>query len=139
MLAQPLSRMPDNGFHMQQRLRAQHHAILACEGLEWLCEQCMHGRHKLHPWGVTAVEQLCLVQELEVGHRPGINRLCLRLPTVVTHAIGPDSPLAHWDEPSGILQDADSEIVVVVSPRHPAVVQKEHMMWSLSSAFASEC
>ena len=78
---------------------------------------------------VTAVEQPCPVQELEVGHRPGINRLCLRLPTVVTHAIGPDSPLAHWDEPSGILQDADSEIVVVVStPCRPPGLQQEPLL-----------
>jgi len=46
----------------------------------------------------------------------GADRLCLRLPTVVMHVIEDGSPLAHWADPSGILLDADSEIVVVVSP-----------------------
>lgn len=33
----------------------------------------------------------------------------------VGHVVGPSSPVAHWLEPSAILHDADSEIVVVVS------------------------
>ncbi len=49
-----------------------------------------------------------------MGHETGADRLCLRLPALVTHHITPDSALAHWNEPGGILQDADSEIVVVV-------------------------
>ena len=53
-------------------------------------------------------------QELDVGHETGADRLCLRLPALVTHHITPDSALAHWNEAGGILQDADSEIVVVV-------------------------
>ncbi len=53
-------------------------------------------------------------QELDVGHETGADRLCLRLPALVTHRITADSALAHWNEPGGILQDADSEIVVVV-------------------------
>lgn len=55
-------------------------------------------------------------QELDLGHEVGADRLCLRLPTVVMHVIKDGSPLAHWADPSGILLDADSEIVVVVSP-----------------------
>lgn len=34
----------------------------------------------------------------------------------VVHTIGPGSPLASWLEPGGLSEDADSEIVVVVSP-----------------------
>ena len=45
----------------------------------------------------------------------GGDRLCLRLPTLVCHIIDEDSPLEHWAESSGILLDADSEVVVVVS------------------------
>ena len=47
----------------------------------------------------------------------GADRLCLRLPTVLTHVIDVGSPVAHWADPSGILLDADSEIVVVVRLR----------------------
>lgn len=54
------------------------------------------------------------LQELDLGRERGADRLCLRLPSTVCHVVGPHSPLAHWDEPSGILHDADSEIVVVV-------------------------
>ena len=49
-----------------------------------------------------------------MGHETGADRLCLRLPALVTHRITAESALAHWNEPGGILQDADSEIVVVV-------------------------
>ena len=49
-----------------------------------------------------------------MGHETGADRLCLRLPALVTHHVTADSALAHWNEPGGILQDADSEIVVVV-------------------------
>ena len=51
-----------------------------------------------------------------MGHELGADRLCLRLPALVTHHITADSALAHWNDPGGILQDADSEIVVVVRP-----------------------
>lgn len=44
----------------------------------------------------------------------GSDRLCLRLPVIVSHSIMEDSPLFYWAEPSGILGDADSEIVVMV-------------------------
>jgi Inward rectifier potassium channel C-terminal domain len=56
-----------------------------------------------------------LPQELGVA---GGDRLCLRLPTLVSHIIDEDSPLEHWAEASGILLDADSEIVVVVRSVH---------------------
>ena len=52
----------------------------------------------------------------------GGDRLCLRLPTLVCHIIDEDSPLEHWAESSGILLDADSEVVVVVSCQSTTVV-----------------
>ncbi len=56
-------------------------------------------------------------QELDIGSS---SRLCLRLPVVCSHAIVPGSPLAQWASPSGILGDADSEIVVMVTPTRRA-------------------
>jgi Inward rectifier potassium channel C-terminal domain len=63
--------------------------------------------------------EVVLLQELPVA---GGDRLCLRLPTLVCHVIDEDSPLVHWAESSGILLDADSEVVVVVSCQSTDVV-----------------
>jgi Inward rectifier potassium channel C-terminal domain len=51
---------------------------------------------------------------LECGYEQGEDRLHLRLPTLLTHTIDADSPLAAWREPGGVEIDSMSEIVVVV-------------------------
>jgi hypothetical protein len=55
---------------------------------------------------------------LEVGYEEGNDRLLLWLPVVCKHVITDSSPLASWLKPSGVMADADSAIVVVVSPQH---------------------
>ena len=58
----------------------------------------------------------CQVKELDLGYSTGRDRLLLRLPVVVRHLVDDDSPLSRWQSgPSGIGEDADSEIIVVVS------------------------
>lgn len=52
---------------------------------------------------------------LQCGFRAGTDKLYLRLPHELTHAIDAASPLAAWREQGGLSEDADSEIVVVVS------------------------
>lgn len=52
---------------------------------------------------------------LECGYERGEDRLHLRLPSLLTHTIDADSPLAAWREPGGVELDNMSEIVVVVS------------------------
>ena len=56
---------------------------------------------------------------LQCGFKDGSDRLHLRLPEEVAHRIAPASPLASWLQAGGggLSQDADSEIVVVVSPQ----------------------
>ena len=55
-----------------------------------------------------------------MGYRNGEDRLLLRFPMVVAHVITPASPLAAWLQgPSALHADADSEIVVLVSPPAP--------------------
>lgn len=57
------------------------------------------------------------MKELDLGYSTGRDRLLLRLPVVVRHLVDDDSPLSRWQSgPSGIGEDADSEIIVVVSP-----------------------
>ncbi|KAL4517172.1 hypothetical protein Ndes2437B_g06780 [Nannochloris sp. 'desiccata'] len=52
---------------------------------------------------------------LECGYETGTDRLHLRLPTLLTHVIDADSPLAAWREPGGVELDTMSEIVVVIN------------------------
>jgi len=52
--------------------------------------------------------------QLECGYESGFDRLHLRLPTLLSHVIDADSPLAAWREPGGVEIDNMSEIVVVV-------------------------
>jgi Inward rectifier potassium channel C-terminal domain len=59
----------------------------------------------------------------------GGDRLCLRLPTLVCHLIDEDSPLEHWAESSGILLDADSEVVVVVSCQCVSALLHRNIAW----------
>lgn len=73
---------------------------------------CLQTFPVFHSYDVSHSINRCSTQELELA---GCERLCLRLPTLVSHVIGVESPLEHWADPSGILLDADSEIVVVVS------------------------
>ena len=57
------------------------------------------------------------LMELDLGYRQGSDRLLLRLPVTVRHTVDNSSPLARWQSgPSAMSEDADSEIVVVVSP-----------------------
>lgn len=60
------------------------------------------------------------VKELDLGYSTGRDRLLLRLPVTVRHLVDDESPLAHWQSgASRIGEDADSEIIVVVSlPQH---------------------
>ncbi|EFN59959.1 hypothetical protein CHLNCDRAFT_133057 [Chlorella variabilis] len=52
---------------------------------------------------------------LECGYETGEDRLYLRLPIEVCHPITEDSPIAGWLKPGGLIEDADSEIVVVIN------------------------
>lgn len=53
------------------------------------------------------------VQEIDFGFDKGADRLILRFPQVVSHAVTPDSPLAPWANPR-TLPAWPAEIVVVV-------------------------
>lgn len=69
---------------------------------------------------VTSIEDPLTLQDydhfnLEVGYEDGSDRVLLWLPVICKHVINDDSPLASWLKPSGIMADADSSIVVVVS------------------------
>lgn len=56
------------------------------------------------------------MRELDLGYNVGRDRLLLRLPVIVRHVIGENSPVSRWQKGStAIAEDADSEIVVVVS------------------------
>jgi hypothetical protein len=72
-------------------------------------QQQQQQRNKAAPEG-EAFEQY----SLECGYETGVDRLHLRLPTLLTHVIDADSPLAAWREPGGVELDNMSEIVVVV-------------------------
>jgi len=54
------------------------------------------------------------VTQLDVGYGDGSDRLSLWLPVVARHVIGPDSPLAGWLAPGGLLADADACVAVTV-------------------------
>ena len=57
------------------------------------------------------------VDQLDLGYQQGTDRLLLRFPLVISHTIDSHSPLRAWQAgPSALAADADSEIVVVVSP-----------------------
>ena len=58
------------------------------------------------------------VKELDLGYISGHDRLLLRLPVMVRHHLTPDSPVAKWATPTGLAEDADSEIVIVVWSLH---------------------
>lgn len=51
---------------------------------------------------------------VQCGYQTGNDRLYLRLPIEVIHVIDENSPLAAWQDPSGLDADISSEIVVVV-------------------------
>lgn len=55
------------------------------------------------------------VHGVQIGYEDGTDRVYLRLPTLLTHVINADSPLASWREAGGLAADGRSEIVVVVS------------------------
>ena len=62
------------------------------------------------------------IKELDLGYSSGRDRLLLRLPVTVRHLVDADSPLTRWQAgPSGIAEDADSEIVVIVRPPPPSI------------------
>ena len=61
-------------------------------------------------------------QMLEVGYEDGSDHIVMWLPNIVRHRITPDSPLASWLTPGGVLADADSCILVVV--RHLPGLQR---------------
>lgn len=52
---------------------------------------------------------------LECGYRSGEDRLYLRLPVEVSHPITEKSPIHQWLKPGGLMEDADSEIVVLIN------------------------
>ena len=51
---------------------------------------------------------------LEVGYEDGSDHMVMWLPNIVRHKITPESPLASWLNPGGMLADADSCILVTV-------------------------
>ena len=53
---------------------------------------------------------------LEVGYEDGRERLLLWLPVIGKHVITPESPIASWATPGGLMGDADASIVIVVRP-----------------------
>lgn len=54
------------------------------------------------------------IKMLEMGYEYGDDRILLWLPWIAKHVITPESPLANWLTPSGIMADANSCIAVVV-------------------------
>ncbi|PSC68160.1 E set domain-containing [Micractinium conductrix] len=52
---------------------------------------------------------------LDCGYDTGEDRLYLRLPVEVCHPITEGSPISNWLQPGGLMEDADSEIVVVIN------------------------
>ena len=57
------------------------------------------------------------MDQLDLGYQQGHDRLLLRFPLVISHVVDGQSPLRAWQAgPSAMAADADSEIVVVVSP-----------------------
>jgi len=60
------------------------------------------------------------VKELDLGYNKGRDRLLLRLPLTVRHLVDAESPISRWQAgPSGIAEDADSEIIVIVGAPNP--------------------
>lgn len=56
------------------------------------------------------------MKELDLGYSEGHDRLLLRLPVTVRHEVGDTSPISKWrGGPAALSEDADAEIVVVVS------------------------
>jgi Inward rectifier potassium channel C-terminal domain len=53
------------------------------------------------------------VQEVDLGYEQGSDRLVLRFPQLVTHALAPESPLARWAQARGAPSHA-AELVVIV-------------------------
>ena len=53
------------------------------------------------------------MQEINLGYDNGADRLLLRFPQVVTHAVTPESPLAKWTQARGTPAHA-AELVIVV-------------------------
>ena len=54
------------------------------------------------------------IQPIDMGYDDGRERLLLWLPVICKHVITPESPLATWSTPEGVMADADSTIVIWV-------------------------
>lgn len=68
--------------------------------------------HQHHQRGDVHVHQC----QLECGYSSGEDRAELRFPTEIVHVINDSSPLSNWlTSPDGIMEDKDSEILVVVN------------------------
>jgi hypothetical protein len=79
--------------------------------LEILVRVYLYRWHKPTTPGGPVYSQI----SLECGYDTGEDRLYLRLPVQVAHKITDESPIAHWLKPGGMMEDADSEIVVVIN------------------------
>ena len=53
-------------------------------------------------------------------------RLLLWLPVIGKHVITPESPIASWATPAGLMSDADAAIVLVVRPRPGRLLLSQH-------------
>lgn len=65
-----------------------------------------------HLWSDLASCSSLLKHDL--GPRGRRERLLLWLPVIGKHVITPDSPIASWATPAGLMSDADAAIVIVV-------------------------
>lgn len=76
----------------------------------------VHVRMWLYRWHSALISSASSQEPFEMHELrlKGSDRLCLRLPVIVSHDIADDSPLAAWVQPAGSFSDADSEIVVMV-------------------------
>lgn len=72
-------------------------------------------RMYLYRWRHTGEGPTFTQTSLQCGYHQGTDRLYLRLPVEVCHVIDERSPIASWLRPGGIMEDADSEIVVVIN------------------------
>ncbi|KAL4447568.1 hypothetical protein ABPG75_004787 [Micractinium tetrahymenae] len=73
------------------------------------------GRMYLYRWSRAPGGPTYTQHALECGYRTGEDRLYLRLPVEVSHPITERSPIHRWLKPGGLMEDADSEIVVVIN------------------------
>lgn len=54
-------------------------------------------------------------------------RLLLWLPVIGKHVITPESPIASWATPAGLMADADAAIVVVVRAAASGIPREQYM------------